>query len=100
MSWWRKWTLVVILSTCKQTDATGRIASSSPLPPVSCVGLTCVSAAGSLISFFLQDYIKANKGYQDITNLITVPTLSMVSLDPTSSASSTFTDLVASVGHR
>ncbi|KAJ9096312.1 hypothetical protein QFC20_006450 [Naganishia adeliensis] len=38
MSWWRKWTLVVILSTY---------------------------------------YIKANKGYQDITNLITVPTLSM-----------------------
>ncbi|KAI5449080.1 hypothetical protein NCC49_005350 [Naganishia albida] len=59
LSWWRKWTFVIILST------------------FSCVGLTCVSAAGSLISFFLQDYIKANKGYQDITNLITVPTLSM-----------------------
>ncbi|KAJ9093161.1 hypothetical protein QFC21_006477 [Naganishia friedmannii] len=40
---------------------------------------TCPGCANGLSSSSSQlDYIKANKGYQDITNLITVPTLSMV----------------------
>ncbi|KAM0789600.1 hypothetical protein ACM66B_000408 [Microbotryomycetes sp. NB124-2] len=56
---WHKWLVAVILSL------------------YSCTGLTVVSAAGSLISFFLQDYIEAGKGYQDIVRLITIPTLSM-----------------------
>jgi hypothetical protein len=46
---------------------------------VSCVGNTVISSAGSLISFFLGDYIAAGKGYNDIVHLITIPTLSMVS---------------------
>lgn len=81
MPLWRKWVFVIILSTCE--FATHRHNSHCALkhfsPLVSCVGNTCVSAAGSLISFFLMDYVNAGKGYQDITNLITVPTLSMVS---------------------
>jgi MFS family permease len=59
MPTWRKWVFAVILSI------------------FSCTGLQVVSGAGSLISFFLMDYIEAGKGYQDIVNLITIPTLSM-----------------------
>ncbi|KAK4054340.1 hypothetical protein OIO90_003573 [Microbotryomycetes sp. JL221] len=59
MKTWHKWVCAIILSL------------------YSCTGLTVVSAAGSLISFFLQDYIEAGKGYQDIVRLITIPTLSM-----------------------
>lgn len=84
MSWWRKWVFVVILSTCERLPFRLTPNLSDRVFPVSCVGLTSVSAAGSLISFFLQDYIKAEKGYQDITNLITVPTLSMVGPDAAS----------------
>ncbi|KAM0753455.1 MFS general substrate transporter [Meredithblackwellia eburnea MCA 4105] len=56
---WRKWAIAVVLSI------------------YSCTGLTVVSAAGALISFFLQDYIKDGRSYNDIVHLITIPTLSM-----------------------
>jgi hypothetical protein len=80
MPLWRKWVFVIILSTCEfATHRHITLRTETLLSLVSCVGNTCVSAAGSLISFFLMDYVNAGKGYQDITNLITVPTLSMVS---------------------
>lgn len=44
---------------------------------VSCIANCVISGGGALISFFLASYIEAGKGYQDIVNLITVPTLSM-----------------------
>ncbi|KDE04372.1 hypothetical protein MVLG_05164 [Microbotryum lychnidis-dioicae p1A1 Lamole] len=59
MPMWRKWTVAVILSL------------------YSCAGLTVVSAAGALISFFVGDYVREGRTYNEIVQLITIPTLSM-----------------------
>ncbi|SGY15364.1 BQ5605_C013g07346 [Microbotryum silenes-dioicae] len=51
MPMWRKWTVAVILFL------------------YSCAGLTVVSAAGALISFFVGDYVREGRTYNEIVQL-------------------------------
>ncbi|KAI5477292.1 major facilitator superfamily transporter [Pseudohyphozyma bogoriensis] len=46
-------------------------------PRVSCFGLTVVSGAGSIVSFFYEDYVEDGYDLAAIVRLITIPTLSM-----------------------
>jgi len=49
---------------------------------VSTLGIALVSGFGGLLTFYIPEYTAAGKGYADITQLMTYPTLFMLDSPP------------------
>lgn len=78
MALWQKIVVLVVISTCRSiTIVETNNSSGVNTPAVSTLGIALVSGFGGLLTFYIPEYTAAGKGYSDITQLMTYPTLFM-----------------------
>jgi hypothetical protein len=72
---WRKVVFIVLLSICKQCDHFLKLSTNDS--QVSSLGLSLVSGFGGLLAFYIPIYASAGATYEDITALMTFPSMFM-----------------------